>query len=197
MKYYISLGMNCDPARHLEDASKRTVSFPFDWAVTPMSAALFHLETKFKFFMMRHHLHANAPAMRKLMVDDDDANFQKFQEGMTTPVFCKLTGSFYPHDFDERPIDDQYDAVMEKYRRRIDRLLQLFEDPKNKFVFIADNVPLHPFQKEQYKKANIGFQNQLTFLDWEQKLKSVMDKTYPNVKWTSYNLTDFKRFYRS
>ena len=60
MKYYVSLGMNCDPARHLEDAEQYKVSFPFDWAVTPMSAALFHLESKFKFFMMRHHLHANA-----------------------------------------------------------------------------------------------------------------------------------------
>lgn len=195
MKYYVSLGMNCDPARHLEDTDRRRVSFPFDWAVTPMSASLFHLETKFEHFMLRENLTANKPAMRKLMVDDDDANFEKFQEGMTTPVFCTKTSSFYPHDFDDTDLDEQYPIVKEKYDRRITRLLELFDNPNHRFIFIANNVPLHPFQEDQYKQAGIRYENTIQFLDWEQKLKKVMDKTYPNVKWTCYSLADFERFY--
>jgi hypothetical protein len=191
MKHYISLGMNCQVGNWLRDTGRRTVAFPFDWAVTPMSAALFHLETKFEHFMIRKNLIANAPAMKKLLVDETEG---RYMEGMTTPVFCHKTGSFYPHDFDETGIDAQIEAVQEKYRRRIDRMFDLFNDPKNRFTFIAHDMQLNPFQAEQYSLAGVNF-DRLKFLNWEEHFRVVMSRVYPQVKYECFNFNEIKRLY--
>jgi hypothetical protein len=192
MKHYISLGMNCDVATWIRDSGKRTVAFPFDWAVTPMSAALFHLETRFEHFMLPENLVANEPAMRKLLVDETKG---EYLPGMTTPTFCKKTGSFYPHDFNETGVDEQIDEVRAKYSRRILRMFDLFDDPKNRFIFVANDCNLHPFQAEQYAVAGINFSNRLQFLDWETRLRKVMESTYPHVKFDCFNLNEIKRLY--
>ena len=130
--------------------------------------------------------------MKKLLTEENEGIYL---DGMTTPVFCKKTGSFYPHDFDETGIDAQIESVQAKYQRRILRMFQLFDDPKNRFVFIGHDYPLNPFQAEQYAISGVEFDNRLGYLTWQPKFKKIMNTVYPNVRYECYTLEEIKRLY--
>jgi hypothetical protein len=102
----ISLGERCEVAHQLNEHGYRTLSYPFDWIITPFSALCQLLERDFASFLNRDDL--RLPEECPCIVDSMGLNFY--------------------HDF---PITEsflsEYEPVKEKYDRRIARFREVLE----------------------------------------------------------------------
>jgi hypothetical protein len=190
MKHYISLGIDCYPATQLRKKGNKTFTFPFDWCITPMNSVLYHFETDFVDFLMFDNLVYLEPIERQLVADGIDID-ETIQD-IITPVICMKTGSLFPHDFSINGKDD-YDKVKEKYNRRITRMYDMFDSTENEFVFVAWHKPMTPKQINNswrmvtYRSVNEKFANDLSdksiFTGWQDKLSSILNEKFPNLKY--------------
>lgn len=182
--HYISLGYNCDGATWLRNNQLRDGAMPFDWAVTPIRSVIKHFENDFTEWMLDENLIYNPPAERKLMLNDDTGETVR---DMTTPVVDKKYGTLYPHDFG---VEYDINEVRAKYRRRIDRMKELFADKNNKFVFVMHEGNIHEYQVKQFEIAGVKWSN-LTY-GWEDKFRAVLDQRYSDLNWKITTLKDLQ-----
>lgn len=118
---YISLGYFCEVASDLEKMGLRSFSSPFDWGLSNFPRVIEALDRKFEGFMDYENLYQNKA--ERYHYRDSRYRFYSF------------------HDFNEyESLEAQYDKVMEKYHRRIDRLLNAIESPTLFIRYISSEV---------------------------------------------------------
>ena len=117
---YIPIGYFCSVAMELERIGLRSCSYPLDWLLTPETSTVFGLiENGFAGFL-------DPEALVR-----DDTYPQVFHN-------TKLGISFH-HDFKaDMELQDQIDAVNEKYRRRIARFYADIDEPTLFIRYISD-----------------------------------------------------------
>jgi len=179
MKYYISLGVDCEPNNRIRRAGKRITAFPFDWCVTPMQTVIHHIETKFEDLLREENLVFLEPVKRQYVADDGIMS-PEISEDIVVPVFCKKTKTFFPHDFSVKGMDELAE-VQEKYARRVSRLYDAFADNSNTFNFIAWNRSLNPnsWRAEKYKEVGWKYRNE--YAGWERRFGEVLKRNHPEV----------------
>lgn len=102
-KHVISLGFFCSTALELERYGFREASYPLDWVISPLAPALTLLESEFKGLLQPDQLSR-----------DSERNDVVFDMG---------SGIAFFHDFNrEQAVEEQVNAVQEKYSRRVLRL---------------------------------------------------------------------------
>jgi len=87
----------------------------------------------------------------------------------------------YPHDFKYN--DNNTSIVINKYKRRCERLLNVLYNKNIDIIFIYDNDPYDIFYKDLYKKENI---------DIEKINSQDQIKHFKNLLHTKYNRTNYK-----
>ncbi len=109
-KHYISLGYFCGVAQDLEKLGLRNQSSPFDWGISYFENVIDAIENSFDGFMDYENLSQSVNYRNHY--HEDRYHFYFF------------------HDFSQyKNLDDQYEAVLDKYKRRIDRFLQSIQEP--------------------------------------------------------------------
>ena len=104
------IGQACTCSQTLRKAGLQLSSFPMDWAND--ADPVHNCE-----IVASHFDH---------WLDKDDFVYVKHNPVNGLGIFRnKRTNFMHPHDFADGPIEQSYDAVAAKYRRRIERLLQL------------------------------------------------------------------------
>ena len=119
---YISFGYFCEVALDLEKLGLRSFSSPFDWVYSFLPDMIHSIDNGFEGFMEYDHLSQDC-VVRKLYLEE------------------KHQIVFY-HDFSAYvPLSEQYEAVKEKYWRRIDRFFEKIQQPTLFVRYITSEYP--------------------------------------------------------
>jgi len=103
---YISLGSACHVAASMEKLGIRSFSGPFDWYVSSFKGVLECLENDFKDFLCRDNL----------QILDNPTYFKDLKYDFT-----------FSHEI-TTSLDDEYDLVCEKYKRRIENFKRRIQE---------------------------------------------------------------------
>ena len=116
--HYVSLGSFCGVAMELERVGLRQESLPFDWLITAdFDSVLWLIRNNFDGFLEKEDL---------------------YQEETPDYYYSKRFSIHFYHEFvSTKSLDEQYDAVAGKYRRRIKRFYGIISSPT---VFIRSCV---------------------------------------------------------
>jgi len=106
-RHVISLGYFCSTALELKRYGLRDHSYPFDWNISPIRSALAMVESGFDGFLQLDRLSPEAGYVRDTGTD------------------ILVYNEFDP----ARSIGEQYEAVREKYERRIARFRRAISEP--------------------------------------------------------------------
>ncbi len=188
MEYIVPLGSNCTISQYLRRLDKRVVAFPFDWNVIPIQSTIRLIENNFDDFLNKRNLKFLPQHAHRLC--DDYGNEIIETPDIITPCICTKYSILFPHDFSKKGEDD-LSKIINKYNKRIGRLLNFLSDNNNNFVFLAYDGKLHAWQSEQYKMANAKFKN--NYIDWKNKLRHTLQIRYPNLSYEMYDLSEYKR----
>lgn len=115
---YISLGGDCAVAYHMQKYHLRQASFPFDWIISPRIEKC--LRDDFR--------HLFDPLLYTEKTQSKRQSFQPIDEDWAEDIegCCRIVHSLYKFTFlHERHVDD----IIPKYKRRVDRFLQVMRDP--------------------------------------------------------------------
>lgn len=119
---FISLGNACPLASSMSKYGLRSCSSPFDWLITPdFSWVLYHIDTDFRNFLLRANLEA---------YDDDPKHFLE-----------KPSGIRFLHD--DESFRYEYDALKQKYTKRIHKFIELSESSVCYLRRICSTKDLH------------------------------------------------------
>lgn len=165
----ISLGKSCSSALHLREFKLSHEAFPFDWLVTPFDSLFNLLVYDFKDFFSKNNLE------------------QRGTKPSSIPIYETKYGTLHLHDFMiGRSIDEQYDQIKEKYKRRIDRLRIVLNS--DQFVyFIRTDIS----QQQAYKLVT---QINKTWPALHYMLVAIGDGLEHKNNW---NMENVKNFYVS
>lgn len=118
---FISLGYFCDVAQNLEKMGLRDVSSPFDWSITYFDGVIKAIDNRFDGFM-------------------DYANLSQSVHNRNHYMDVKYRIFFF-HDFSKyESLDDQYNAVKNKYDRRIKKFLGNIEKPTLFIRYVSNEI---------------------------------------------------------
>jgi hypothetical protein len=142
----ITLGYDCSPAQAFRDMGRRTEALPFDWIIS--SVASFEKCFQDDFSMFHKNLTFNDNKTRLI----DHYGFE------------------FPHDYPTinqhiivEKWPDYHNEVCQKYRRRIDRFLNILRDPTPLIILcrhdINDLPKIKSLFKKYYDKENLFFVN--------------------------------------
>ena len=187
----MSLGSDCTVALHLRDKNLRKVAYPFDWCVTPMKSVIEMFDNGFEDFLKDDNLTFLKSDYRKSI--DDQSVKGELNPDIITPCYCHNYNMMLPHDFSKNREAD-LSSVQTKYKKRIERLKSQLNETDSEFTFIANNAPTSPtsWRAKQFTIASgTTFVND--FKDWKSRLSIILNKKYPNLKYTLYNLKEFKK----
>ena len=163
MFHYLTLGYDCSPAAALKNMDLREFALPFDWVVSNMTTLEACFQTNFEHF--HRHLRFNHNKTRMIdsygfqfphdypltdtNVDENDIGEGKFGEENGKTICENWT--------------DYYDAVLEKYKRRIDRFRAILSDDRPIIVLCRystyDVKTLQGLLLKYYKRDNVFFLN--------------------------------------
>lgn len=130
MKYhYVSLGSFCGVAMELDRIGLRQESLPFDWLITAdFDSVLWLIRNHFEGFLEKEDL---------------------YQEETPDYYYSKRFQIHYYHEFiGTGSLEEQYDAVLEKYRRRIGRFYEIISSP-TVFIRSCNGREIEYIQKHQ------------------------------------------------
>lgn len=126
--FVCSLGGSCATAKQLQFNNLRNCSLPFDWLFClddrPLKYLKIAFENNFNDWLLFENL--------RELEENERGNSKLFQ-------YCdEASGYNFIHDFHQpKENQNEYDSVMEKYQRRIRRLLHLIAHSKN-VLFVLD-----------------------------------------------------------
>ena len=180
----VPIDQDCTISHRLRARGLRATALPFDWNVTPLASAVALLEDDFATFLLPDSLVYLPPVPRMLF--DESNGALKISNEIITPVLCRRHGILFPHDFSARG-RDEFDAVREKYQRRIERLRALLASDAP-IRFLAHSTRLHDWQHEQYRLA--AHPAPTTELDALNGLFARLQKRWPRAR--CQTLADFE-----
>jgi hypothetical protein len=122
---YIPITFDCDGANTLRDKNLRDISFPFDWNIAPLYNIYKLIENDFEGFLDKNHLiYSNKSFSAKY---DNEIEINNL-----IPVFDTKYGFLFVHDF---TLNNNYDIIYEKYKRRITRFVDIVKNKENIFIY--------------------------------------------------------------
>jgi len=158
---YITLGYDCSPASALRNLQLRQFALPFDWIV----AFVDNLDICFQENFSRFHTNLRYNHTQRRVIDDygfeyphdyplENEHIDNIEEAFIGEVVGKVICSNYM---------DYYDAIYNKYKRRIERFLNIMHDKKPIIVLCrhstSDVLKLQESILKNYKKENVYFVN--------------------------------------
>lgn len=160
---YLTLGCDCSPASALRNLNLRDFALPFDWIVSD----IYMFEKCFEENFARFHTNLKYNNSKTRLIDDygfqyphdyplenDKLNINNIGEGIYGEGNGKIICSNYM---------DYYNIVFDKYKRRIERFLNIINDEKPIIILCrfstADVLKLKEIILKNYKKENIYFIN--------------------------------------
>ena len=180
---YIPIGNLCWSAYTLREKNLRFNAYPFDWTCNCLDSIIKMMKDDFKYILDYNNLKFNQPIKRLLYIEDSD-NINKLEydtNSLLCPVVDTKYNIIYPHDFKYN--DNNTSIVINKYKRRCERLLNVLYNKNIDIIFIYDNDPYDIFYKDLYKKENI---------DIEKINSQDQIKHFKNLLHTKYNRTNYK-----
>ena len=122
----MSIGAACFVPTVLKSKNLRDFSGPFDW----MYGA--GIEERLKIVKNRFQDYFNKEDFEFLARNPENGKYTYKN---------KRTGIIYNHDFTSEILDETFDEIAQKYKRRIDRVLNLFDAPKTiLFVYAGQTL---------------------------------------------------------
>lgn len=162
---YIPLTFDCEGANTLRNKDLRNISLPFDWNIAPLYSIHNLIKNNFKGFLNKKYLiYSNKSFSAKYDNETEVDNL--------IPVFDTKYGFLFVHDF---TLNDNYDIIYEKYKRRIIRFNNILKNEENIFVY--------DFNPDYIKKI---------YTEWASYFDdlTIFDSNILNLE--KYNLKDFK-----
>lgn len=197
----IPLGLDGRLTWHLHTQGLRSQALPFDWLVAPLPAAIELVRTGFRGFLDRPSL-IYLPAQERLIVREQGNDLRRLR-ALTTPVVCRRHLLLLTNDFGARG-GDEYPAVFERYRQRVQALNGLLATPGAQVCFVAQALALPAWERHQYELAGLRFRNDRTA--WKKRLLGALQKSYPQLqaraveldelRWQRFPLFSFQRLWK-
>lgn len=175
---YIPIGNLCWSAHKLREKNLRLNAYPFDWTCNCLDSIIKMMTDDFKYILDYNNLKFNQPIKRLLYIENSD-NINELNydtNSLLYPVLDTKYNIIYPHDFTY----NNTDIVINKYKRRCERLLNVLHNTNIDIIFIYDN---DTFYKDLYKKENIDIEK-INSDDKQSILKNLLH--------TKYNRTNYK-----
>jgi hypothetical protein len=170
MRYFIPIGADCSPARILKTKGLRVFAFPFDWIVCPIYTIYKLLSNNFKGFMEDIII---LEKDNRILFNENDENMELIVSNTKIyPVIDIQYDILFPHDFynnDKNTIIN----IKNKYKRRIDRLMQILNNSNNEVFFVYSDLVLNEWQKSKYNQCNINIENKYTNCHYETILDNI------------------------
>jgi hypothetical protein len=178
MRYFIPIGADCTVARILKQKNFRVLAFPFDWIVCPLKSIYLLLSNNFKSFMENIVI---LESENRMLFDENDKSMTLIVSNQKIhPVIDVTYDILFPHDFfsnDENTIID----VKNKYKNRIDRLLNILNNKNNEIIFVYCDLSLNEWQKSKFNHCNINVEYKYNSCQTET-IKSDICSLYSNCK---------------
>lgn len=169
MTYHISLGSDCSVAYQLDKHQLRSHAFPFDWLLTPNIMGIINcIDDDFKkLFVDLEH---------KNISDNfayiDDTNTFIPNDASTNKMIRIVNKNYkmsFVHDFQFDM--SNYDIVVEKYQRRINRFYEVMKDETINKIFYR----IGPKKEESLIKKLMDCFNDKHFKNYNIKFCSFSD----------------------
>jgi hypothetical protein len=157
LKYnIITLGYDCSPAQALRDMKLRTEALPFDW----VNLSVESLEMCFKDNFLFFHKNLKFNENKTQLIDNYGFKFSH-----DYPTLKENNSINEDNTFNEYIIvdnwQDYHEKVLEKYKRRIERFLNIIRNPSPIIILCRHdihNIPKIKFLlKHYYNKENVFF----------------------------------------
>ncbi len=131
--FVCSLGGNCMAASQLRQRGLRTFSLPFDWLYIKDEQTLYKLaecfKNNFKTFMLKENMR---PVSQQEFPNNGHPDRIFYQDMMS--------GYYFLNHFDkELDVDNEYEKVSKKIKRRIERLNRLIKK-SNRILFLLSST---------------------------------------------------------
>ena len=95
----------------------------------------------------------------RILFNENDENMELIVSNTKIyPVIDIQYDILFPHDFynnDKNTIIN----IKNKYKRRIDRLMQILNNSNNEVFFVYSDLVLNEWQKSKYNQCNINIEN--------------------------------------
>lgn len=167
---FVSLGYNCDVAHFLRYTGLRKAAYPFDWCIAPNDSVIKIIKNDFEGFMELDNITYSEP--HKALVFEGEGGAVVESDKLVVTAYCEKYGMVFPHDFYHV---DMYQAVKDKYDKRIVRFLNLMMGSKT-VVFIV-----------KAEREDVG-----EMLDFNNDLRETLLVKYPNLKFHIFLLDDLE-----
>lgn len=184
---YVPLGFaSCSISHFLRKKKIRTIAYPFDWLCIPLISFFDLINNDFNNFM-DELLFLEKTFGRYFL--NDNINKVAISKKQIYPVFCKKYKLLFLHDFLSKD-NNHINLIKVKYKRRINRLRELFKS--NKEIIFVISKTYNKDIENYYKKLNYNFKN-LFKVNNELKIK-IIDKIYEkyNKKVKIINIVNIK-----
>jgi len=160
---YITLGYDCSPAATLRNLNLREFALPFDWVVSNV----YSLEKCFEENFARFHTNLKYNYSKTRLIDSYGFEFPHDYPLANTVADINRIGEGNIVECPGKQICTNYmyyyDFVLEKYKRRIDRFLNIMNDEKPIIVLCRYStvqvLKLQEIILRIYKKENVYFVN--------------------------------------
>ncbi len=177
----VSLGSMCTTALALRQLGLRSEAFPFDWIPTPFSALYEVIKNDFEHFLTNIQLTTNGMAV----TDHYEFYFAHDFPVISTPNIDSLLIDVVEGNSTLAPgWENSIQFVKEKYKRRIERFLNLrYRKQKIFFIRWDGKCTVSPYEKEVFisqKEAIL--------------LRDLIEEKYPKINFTLIILSENKDF---
>jgi len=175
---YIPIGNQCEPAHYLRSKGLRKCAFPFDWCTIPLANVIELIDNDFnKYDLIKDNLIIGNLQLDNMIFND----LGRPRKRSTYQVYYKKYNIFFPHDYTALT-DEKFNELNQKYKRRIDRLLQILAGD-NPICFVYHKY--YTYNINNNYKHNIGY-NPLDITEDDNKkyiknFKDMINVKYPEL----------------
>jgi hypothetical protein len=128
-KIYIPITFDCSGANTLRDKNLRIEAYPFDWNIKTIDSIYNIINNDFIDLFSNEFLIYSKKSF-KHKYDNNNNDYKDL-----IPVFNIKYNILFVHDFN---IEDNFDIIFNKYKKRIDRFINIINNYDN-IIFIYDN----------------------------------------------------------
>jgi hypothetical protein len=182
---YISVGSDCSPATALRILGIRKFALPFDWVVSPIKA----LEACFSNNFKQYHTGLYYNSTKTRLIDVYGFEFPHSYPTIIQDIGEPEEGGFGENCIVENWMDYHKDVLC-KYERRIERFLNIMNNPEPVIVvcrhYTSDVLKLQQLFIKYYNKENIYFVNSSREVFENDKIINI--NTEKNGEWNELKI---------
>ena len=187
---YLTIGYDCSPAAALKGLDLREFALPFDWVVSNIKVLQKCFENNFEDFHKNLTFNFNKTRLVdhygfQFPHDYPLTNMTNFENNVGEGVFGEERGKFISKNWFH-----YYQAVLDKYNRRVERFKNIINDTKPIIVLCRYNtkdvLELQELFIKYFKNNNIYFVNSCNELFENDNIKNIY--TEKDNKWNDINI---------